>query len=522
MFKLPDQPEKLLEDYINQYGEKVGGEKYKQLLLATRVNPLKYFCPNLVQEKAIKETAKAMKESPIATVLLTCGNGVGKTIFSAQTLGNIVYGVQNDWFNYPAFRHFDYPRQGWLITSPSNLDENYFNEASETSLYSIFRNKKMRPEKEGKQHINSVYFDDANFKLSVKTFNQAPSEFESVTLGVVIIDEPCPQNIWEKIPARLRQGGLILMPMTPLDVDPYVVQDVMDKAEKNVIGHKHIRGDAFEVTKDRERGHYDKEVLEQQIARMDKDMVDARVHGLITHFRERIYPELNRDIHFVDPKDYPIQSNYLFYHVVDPHDSRPNAEIWAARTPEGRWIIFDERPEEKDRDFWNMRGGEDIHSHMKRVQFKEEELASRFGFPISPERIFDRHFSNQVRGTQKTSLVEDYEKEGWPITNSYEAQHEVEYGHDKVKTVLRYLPDGKPGLVIWNNCKHTWNGLKNYIRKRRTSKSDMEKPLGEGKIKEKYKDFPDVVRILACHNVVDYGETVNYHYKKRQSALDYV
>lgn len=522
MFRLSDHPENLAQDYVDEYGEGRGRNELKDLIKATEQNPLKYFVPNLVQERMIKKTANAMEESPIATVLMTSGNGVGKTLVSLHTIGNFIYGAQNGWFDYPAFNDFTFPRLGWLITSPSNLDENYFNKSSESSFYNVFRNKDIRPEKEGKQHINSVYFDDANFKLSVKTFNQAPSEFESVTLGLIIIDEPCPQNIWEQVPARLRRGGVILMPMTPLDVDPYIIQDVMEKANKGIIGYRHIVGDCFDVTDDKERGHYDKEVLKQQIARMDKDMVDARIHGEVTHFRERIYPDLDTDKHFVDPQDYPIKSNYLYYHVVDPHDSRPNAEIWAAYTPEGRWIIFSERPEEHDRKFWEMRGGEDMETHMTEVKFKEEKMLKEYGFPIQPERIFDRHFSNQKRGTQKTSLVEDYEDAGWSITNSYDAQNEIEYGHKKVRQVLRFLPDGKPGLVIWKNCQHTWNGLKSYIRKRRRTKSEMEKPLGEGKIVEKYKDFPDTVRILACHNVVDYDKEVNYHYKERKSALDYV
>jgi len=154
---------------------------------------------------------------------------------------------------------------------------------------------------------------------------------------------------------------------------------------------------------------------------------------------------------------------------------------------------------------------------------KEEEMTNRFGFPINAERVFDRHFATQTRGTRKTSLVDDYEDEGWRIELSYEASNEVDYGHKRVKRLLKYLPDGDPGIVIWKNCYHTWNGLRNYIRKKRRTKSDMDKPLGAGKIIEKYKDFPDVIRMMACHETVSYEESdLNYQYNKRQSALDFV
>jgi hypothetical protein len=37
-----------------------------------------------------------------------------------------------------------------------------------------------------------------------------------------------------------------------------------------------------------------------------------------------------------------------------------------------------------------------------------------------------------------------------------------------------------------------------YIRKHETTKASSDRGAGMGKIVEKYKDFPDVVRFLAC------------------------
>lgn len=80
MFRLSDHPENLAQDYVDEYGEGRGRNELKDLIKATEQNPLKYFVPNLVQERMIKKTANAMEESPIATVLMTSGNGVGKTL----------------------------------------------------------------------------------------------------------------------------------------------------------------------------------------------------------------------------------------------------------------------------------------------------------------------------------------------------------------------------------------------------------------------------------------------------------
>ena len=58
------------------------------------------------------------------------------------------------------------------------------------------------------------------------------------------------------------------------------------------------------------------------------------------------------------------------------------------------------------------------------------------------------------------------------------------------------MDDDKPGLVIWNNCYHTWQGLTHYIRKHETNKLSGDKGSGEGKIIQKYKDFPDAIRFM--------------------------
>jgi len=519
--KIYEQPINIVRKFYEKYPVEDARKKASSFMAVCEAKPLEYFCPNVVQERVIKAVDEATSEAQIATILMTSGNGVGKTTISLQVLANLIYGKQNDWFEGEIYRKYPYPRTGWLITTPANIEENYFNPSSETSFYNKFRNHEVEYEKKGKTHVSYVNFKDANFQLNVKTFNQDVSEFESVTLGLVIIDEPCPQNIWKTIPARLRKGGIILMPMTPLDVDPYVVSEVVNLAADHEKGYRHIVGDAWEVTEEKPRGHYKTSVLEDQISRMDSDEVQARIHGEVNYFRERIYPSLDNDIHYVNPEDYPLKENYLYYHVVDPHDGRPNAEIWAAKTPEGRIIVFYERPESQDVDFWELRGGEDIDTHIPKVLFAEEKLSKLYGFRINPERYFDRHFAVQTRGTKKTSLVDDYMEKGWSVNLSYEAQNEVEYGHQKVRQMLNYLPDGKPGLVIYKNCYHAWNGLTHYIRRRPRTAKDMERAVGTGKIIEKFKDLPDCIRMLCCIDTFEEGET-DYKYNDLNSALDYI
>jgi hypothetical protein len=149
-----------------------------------------------------------------------------------------------------------------------------------------------------------------------------------------------------------------------------------------------------------------------------------------------------------------------------------------------------------------------VRQHVKNVEFIEQKLTERFGFRINPTRVMDRHMSHQKRGENKKELFVSYVENGWTgLKDSYgSGTNEIPYGHNKVRELLQMLPhDGKPGIVIWKNCYHTINGMSHYIRKRPRTESELLKPANSGKIIEKYKDFPDVVRYLAC---------VNYYRKK--------
>jgi len=218
------------------------------------------------------------------------------------------------------------------------------------------------------------------------------------------------------------------------------------------------------------------------------------------YFSGKIYPKLSRDAHFVDPSEHKIPPNSTIYQVVDPHDSRFSAVIWGAVTPEGRKIIFAEYPSDKARPYWDFKGGKNLDEEVD-AWLKVEMTFDR----KVNSRILDRHFGWQTRG--QTNLAQLYAESGArknkdiSFISSYKANAgdgEIAYGHFQVRNALEPMKDGMPGLVIWNNCYHTWNGMNHYIRKHETTKLASDKARADGKIVDKYKDFPDVVRYFVC------------------------
>jgi len=84
---------------------------------------------------------------------------------------------------------------------------------------------------------------------------------------------------------------------------------------------------------------------------------------------------------------------------------------------------------------------------------------------------------------------------------STDCSSELAYGHSMVMKALDLLEDGKPGLVVWDTCYHTKNGMEHYLRKRLNKASDSNVAVGDSKIIDKYKDFNDLLRYLCCDNV---------------------
>ena len=132
----------------------------------------------------------------------------------------------------------------------------------------------------------------------------------------------------------------------------------------------------------------------------------------------------------------------------------------------------------------------------------------------------DRIFGWQNRG-QRT-LQEIYYKEGvnqkkrFAFTPSYKSgrkEGEVALGHKLVRRALEPMADGKPALVIYNTCFHTWNGLTHYVRKHETTRSSADRGAGEGKLVEKYNasfDGEDYIKVTGTYvggseNISDFG-----------------
>lgn len=489
-------------------------------------DPLKWFCPNGKQEEFINEVAQSMLESKVPVVLFTAANGVGKTMITLQIIANIVYGAQNGWFLHEPFLNWKFPKVIWYVTTRNAVEKvipKYYRH--------IFKESDGAYLAHAKPYVCHINFSNG-WELWFFTHDQATSEMESDTVGMIIADEPAPQPIWNALKSRRRGGCLTIMPMTPLSVEPYVIEEIERNASVNRKGYKMITASVYDACKVRGvRGHLDADVIDDMVKDYDDDEREARVYGRFMYFKERIFARLNEDIHRVDPIDYPINTScYRMIQAVDPHDGRPASCVYIVVQPiehsdtykqmikdevakqQYRYIIIGETPLQKDKPFWDMRSKVDLGDEVQQWIDYEYDLLINYGV-YATIRVLDKRFGWQTRIGSNIALtfMEEGSKRGksFVFQPSYSAngEHgEIAFGHNQINTLLGNLEDGRPGLVIYRECYHTWKGLMSYVKQRPKSNQN-NKAVGETKIIEKFKDFPDAVRYGVCAPVDFYIES---------------
>ena len=470
---------------------------------------MRYWCPNGAQEKYIKAVTDAYDSHPIPVVLSTFANGVGKTSSSIMMMLNIILGAQNGWFNHPLFAEpYKYPKVCWYCSTAEAIDGTIVPMIDalvpkQYSKYNIHKNKK------GKSIVAEILIGD--WEIKFKTFDQDPKTYESANVGLIIVDEPMPEELWKAVKSRRRMGCLTLMPMTPLDCPPYIIDEIKDAADAGRKGYYHVTASVYDACKSRGvRGHLDPEIIDAMVEGYDAEERDARAYGKFMYFSGMIYPEWDNSKHVVSPKKYPLpdvnQMRYEIVQVVDPHDGRFSASLWAfvsvLPTGEERIVIFGDAPDVRDRNFWEFKRSMTTEEEVLSWMEKERSLGiSR----RHVHRIMDKRFGWQTRGS--TCLADLYaeagEKHGrdFAFSPSYDSptqEGEIYYGHRMVKQALKPLSDGVPKLVVWNTCTHVIAGMTHYIRKKMTGKTSDDFATADGKIVERFKDFPDAVRYLIC------------------------
>ena len=498
-------------------------KRRETFLKGVKANPLMFYCPNGANEKLIKLFAGCTENTDVPVINCTYANGVGKTFSIFNIVGNIILKPQNAWFDYPVFWNWKYNKEIWYCSEPENLIDNMpilvemLKIQSENIKYEEVED--VTSEKLGKTYISEIVKND--FKIRAFSYGQEPKKIEGKQPGMIINDEPAPEPFYKSEKSRRRMGCIIINIMTPLEVEPYVIDEYEKSHKDGRNTHFHLTASLYEACQERGiRGHLDPKIIDDMVEDYDEDEREARVYGKFMYFSSHIYPNFSVATHLVDltengfivgGKEYEIPKGSILKMANDPKDGRPDAVVWGWVFPNGRKLIVGEYPFDKKRHYWEMKNPVPISKMVK--EWWEEETYQ--GWNVS-RRIMDRVFGWQTR--DETFLNLHYINEGkklaaevgdpkinFTFVKSYEMkgeQRSLHYRHKVVQEHLEIQPDGLPNLLFARNCYHAVEGMKHYIRKKSTDKRSRDMATADAKVIDKYKDFPDAVAFLVCDGMI--------------------
>ena len=431
----------------------------------------RFFVPNGKQEMAIKVFGDNFVN------VFSGGNGAGKTILMVNILANIVWGKQNEWFNFDIFNNWKFPKRLRIGTESSNVKESG---AIDLAIKEWWPKGKYEGVKGGLPYV-SQYKTSTGFVVDKMSYEQDVKEWESATLGGVFFDEPPPKDKFGASVARMRKGGVIGMFMTPLTQSAWIMDEIVDS-------HSQKCGLVYADLEDNckvhgVRGHLEHEHIEQMIKNMDPDEIDARVHGKSMHLSSVILGKsFNRQYHVLpDNLKKPMGAQRIL--VVDPARGKPWAMGFGWVDLRGRIVFDSEYPLE---DWTKCRETKMSIRDYADIIRRDEQTNGPIAY-----KIIDRHFAN-ARNDYGTTLKQDLEEKfGIEFQDSYNCENEIEVGIQKVKDYLRFDDtrpmDGLnfPLMGVKAQCRNIIRSLERWDRDPFTLKPNVNSV---------YKDHFDVVR----------------------------
>lgn len=187
--------------------------------------PLRSFKPNAAQGRFIN--AVADPESEI--ILFPAGNWVGKTAAAIVVAGVCQWPVlaEDPIFKQPVFKSWPYPKRARIVSTPKELEAVG---SVQTEISKWWPRGRYTSDKKGKQYL-CEFKSDSGWITDLMSYEQAMEEFEGATIGLFVFNEPPPEPIFNACLARLKFGGKILMPMTPLSNSAWIYDRLVQNAK---------------------------------------------------------------------------------------------------------------------------------------------------------------------------------------------------------------------------------------------------------------------------------------------------
>ena len=329
-------------------------------------------------------------------------------------------------------------------------------------------------------------------EITCKTYKQEVGSFEGRQWDVVHLDEPPPRPIYMAIMRGLmKRRGKMHITMTPWNEDH---PERVAWFDQEIISEGLCRFIRLDMD---DNPYLDPAEVAAYKRNMTPEERDARAHGLFTHRSGVIYKTFDTNVHVIAERQ--ILGNWERFCVVDPHDRKPWAIAWGAKDETGRIFWYDEWPNTA---YENMRSSDMILDDYANL-IKEREWEHGGTVDI---RIMDPNYGRR-RSVISDSTIED-EMGDRGLFFDTEVNDDLTLGHNRVNEFLRYNveeeigPGNEPGMFFMNNCRNLIHGMRQYLWEEFSAKVDKGLKL---KPRDKFKDFPDLVRYRCMYEEAEYS-----------------
>lgn len=418
-------------------------------------------------------------------VVVGAGNGWGKSKLVVAIVAAVMWPdlAPPCLAKYDSIKSWPHPKRARIISTPKELEEIG---SLQTEIAALFPKGEGRYESKSKgKHYPSQYKTDTGWTLDLMSYEQDASEYAGPTIGLTIINEPPPEDIWKESVARTRSGGMIIVAMTSLFENPWVVDGIMGKADGKNIRLRY--GSSCENCKQHGvNGHLEHEQIVKILDQYDEDEREARFSGKPLSMSGRIFKGFDRAVHVATDEFSPPTTGVSLGMAVDPAIAKPLAMLWRYVDAAGVLHYYDEYPD------FEFEGAKDsnltVTDYVAIIKAKETSKNVQ-------QRILDRHFGAARRSLGGQTLKEEFSLAGLDFTDSYAMDEEIETGIAKIKEMLRWdktKPQdslNRPRIRISPKCKNLIVALERWGRDQKT-----------GKPQEAYKDFIDVLRYDVMSN----------------------
>jgi hypothetical protein len=230
---------------------------------------------------------------------------------------------------------------------------------------------------------------------------------------------------------------------------------------------------------------------------LDSSEKEARLYGRFKHLVDRIYPNLDSEVHVV-PGFVP-PDNWYTVQIVDPHAVRPWFIAYGAIDPRGEGYLFREWP---PGEFHRIR--RDVKSYDEYLElFLKLEKDLRVSHRLIDPNFGPRTDVDRRTGLQIQSIVSYFAARG--VYFNHKLNDDLLYGEGQVRRLLSYdttqplAVTNRPKLYFTDDCPNLIAAMSFYTAKPRPGTDGY---VDENARDETYKDGADIVRYFAVSDLM--------------------